>query len=42
MAHLSQDENMMNVFREGKDLHAATAATIYKKDINEVSRDERT
>ena len=42
MAHLSQDENMMNVFREGKDLHAATAATIYKKDISEVSRDERT
>ena len=42
MAHLSHDENMMNVFREGKDLHAATAATIYKKDINEVSRDERT
>ena len=42
MAHLSEDENMINVFREGKDLHAATAATIYKKDINEVSRDERT
>ncbi|MBR5393443.1 MAG: DNA polymerase I, partial [Prevotella sp.] len=42
MAHLSQDENMMNVFREGKDLHAATAATIYKKEINDVSRDERT
>ena len=42
MAHLSQDENMMKVFREGKDLHAATAATIYKKEINEVSRDERT
>ena len=42
MAHLSQDVNMMNVFREGKDLHAATAATIYKKEINEVSRDERT
>jgi DNA polymerase-1 len=42
MAHLSEDENMINVFREGKDLHAATAATIYKKDISEVSRDERT
>ena len=42
MAHLSGDENMINVFKEGKDLHAATAATIYKKDINEVSRDERT
>lgn len=42
MAHLSGDENMINVFKEGKDLHAATAATIYKKDIKEVSRDERT
>ena len=42
MAHLSEDEHMMQVFREGKDLHAATAATIYKKRIDEVSRDERT
>ena len=42
MAHLSGDENMIRVFREGKDLHAATAATIYKKGIDEVSRDERT
>ena len=42
MAHLSGDENMLNVFREGKDLHAATAATIYKKSIEDVSRDERT
>ena len=42
MAHLSGDENMINVFKEGKDLHAATAATIYKKSIDEVTRDERT
>ena len=42
MAHLSNDENMIRVFREGHDLHAATAATIYKKDISEVTRDERT
>ena len=42
MAHLSKDENMIEVFREGKDLHAATAANIYKKDISEVTRDERT
>ena len=42
MAHLSKDENMINVFREGKDLHAATAANIYKKDIADVTRDERT
>jgi len=41
MAHLSGDAHMMQVFREGKDLHAATAATIYKKDIADVSRDER-
>jgi DNA polymerase-1 len=42
MAHLSQDENMVRVFNEGKDLHAATAANIYKKPIEEVTRDERT
>lgn len=42
MAHLSGDENMINVFKDAKDLHAATAATIYKKNINEVTRDERT
>ena len=42
MAHLSGDENMVEVFREGKDLHAATASNIYKKPIEEVSRDERT
>ena len=42
MAHLSGDDNMIRVFREGKDLHAATAATIYKKNIDDVTRDERT
>ena len=42
MAHLSEDQTMMDVFKNGKDLHAATAATIYKKAIDEVTRDERT
>ena len=42
MAHLSNDPQMIEVFREGKDLHAATAANIYKKPIEEVTRDERT
>jgi len=42
MAHLSNDPQMIKVFREGKDLHAATAANIYKKPIEEVTRDERT
>jgi len=42
MAHLSEDENMIEAFREGYDIHAATAAKIYKKNINDVTRDERT
>ena len=42
MAHLSHDPQMIEVFQEGKDLHAATAANIYKKPIEEVTRDERT
>ena len=42
MAHLSGDENMIETFREGHDIHAATAAKIYKKAIDKVSRDERT
>lgn len=42
MAHLSGDEHMIRVFTEGHDLHAATASTIYKKPIEEVTRDERT
>lgn len=42
MAHLSGDANMLEAFCEGQDIHAATAAKIYKKPIGEVTRDERT
>lgn len=42
MAHLSGDKNMIEAFREGYDIHAATAARIYKEDINIVTRDQRT
>lgn len=42
MAHLSGDENMIGAFREGHDIHAATAAKIYKEDIGNVDRDQRT
>ena len=42
MAHLSDDENMIEAFREGYDIHAATAAKIYKENIKDVSRDQRT
>lgn len=42
MAHLSGDENMTEAFREGHDIHAATAARIYKESIDSVSRDQRT
>ena len=42
MAHLSGDENMIEAFREGHDIHAATAAKIYKETIDSVTRDQRT
>ena len=41
MAHLSKDKNMTEAFREGFDIHAATAAKIWHKDVNEVSPEER-
>ena len=41
MAHLSADEHLVNDFRCGRDIHAATAARIFHKPIEEVSRDER-
>lgn len=41
MAHLSEDENMIEAFREGFDIHAATAARIWHKDISEVTPAER-
>ena len=41
MAHLSGDPHMIEAFREGHDIHAATAAKIYKKKIEEVTREER-
>ncbi len=42
MAHLSGDEAMIEAFRSGYDIHAATAARVYKKEIEAVERDERT
>lgn len=42
MAHLSSDSNMIEAFREGYDIHAATAAKIYNETIDSVTRDQRT
>ena len=41
LAHLSQDEQMIHAFQEGYDIHAATAAKIYHKPIDEISANER-
>lgn len=41
MAHLSQDANLLRVFREGHDLHKMTASLIWKIPIEEVSREQR-
>lgn len=41
MAHLSEDDNMIEAFREEQDIHAATAAKIYKINMDEVTREQR-
>ncbi|MGN0003410.1 MAG: DNA polymerase I [Sphingobacterium composti] len=41
MAELSQDENMLEAFTLGHDIHKATAARVYGVDINEVTSDQR-
>jgi len=41
MAHLSGDEGLIEDFRLGHDIHAATAAKIFHKNIDEVTREER-
>lgn len=41
MAHLSADENMTEAFREGFDIHRATAAKIWKESIDQVSDSQR-
>lgn len=41
MAHLSEDKNMIDAFLSGYDIHAATAAKVYKTDIKEVNSDMR-
>lgn len=41
MAHLSGDKNMVEAFRQGQDIHAATAAKIYNIPIEDVTQDMR-
>jgi len=41
MAHLSQDEGLLNAFREGEDVHRATAAEIFGVDLDQVTDDQR-
>ena len=41
MAHFSQDPHMLEAFRSGQDIHAATAAKIFNVPIENVTRDQR-
>ena len=41
MAHLSQDQNMIEDFKLGHDIHAATAAKVFHKRIEDVTKSER-
>ena len=41
MAHLSDDASLIEAFRKGEDIHAATAARLFGKELNEVTSEER-
>ncbi|UCJ17825.1 DNA polymerase I [Pseudomonas sp. MM211] len=41
MAHLSRDEGLMNAFRENLDVHTATAAEVFKVELDQVTLDQR-
>ena len=41
LAHMSQDEHLLHAFRSGQDIHAATAARIFRKPLEEITKDER-
>ena len=41
MAHFSQDEHMLAAFRSGQDIHAATAARIFRMPIEQITKDQR-
>jgi DNA polymerase-1 len=41
MAHLSQDEGLLDAFRKGEDVHRATAAEIFGVPLDQVSDDQR-
>ena len=41
IAALSEEENMINAFKNGEDIHASTAAKVFNVPINEVTREQR-
>ncbi|MCG7929652.1 MAG: DNA polymerase I [Candidatus Thiodiazotropha lotti] len=41
MAHLSQDQGLLQAFSEGKDIHTATAAEVFGTDLEQVSSEQR-
>ena len=41
MAHLCEDEHLIQAFREGQDIHSATAAKIFRKNVGDVTPEER-
>ncbi len=41
-AHISQDENMINAFKESIDIHREVASKVFNKELDEVTSEERT
>ena len=42
IAALSEEENMINAFKNGEDIHASTAAKVFNIPLSEVTREQRT
>lgn len=41
LAHMSEDNNLISAYKEGKDIHRLTAAKVFKKDFSDVTDNER-
>jgi len=41
LAHLSQDEVLLDAFRQGLDIHLRTAAEVFERELDQVTPEER-
>jgi len=41
MAHFSQDENLLDAFKKGLDIHSATASQVFETELDKITTDQR-